>query len=231
MAAPRQFPQRPFSPPPGSLDLLLVRHGASAPFVTGRDFPLVDGHGDPELAPEGHEQAAQVGKRLAGEGIQAVYVSTLRRTAQTAAPLLDLLGMRPRVEPDLREVMLGEWEGGLFRQKVADGDPIALRMAEEQRWGVIPGAEEDEAFAARVRAAVVRLAAAHADQRVVAVTHGGVIGQILHQATGSRPFAFSNADNGSISQVVVAGDRWVVRRFNDTAHLTPSFSVTAAPPI
>jgi probable phosphoglycerate mutase len=227
---PREFRQRPFSPPPGSLDLLLVRHGASAAFVPGRDFPLVDGQGDPELAPEGHEQAAQVAQRLAGEGIDAVYVTTLRRTAQTAAPLLARLGLEAQVEPDLREVMLGEWEGGMFRQKVADGDPIALRMVEEQRWGVIPGAEQDEAFSARVRDAIVRVAEVHAGQRVVAFTHGGVIGQALHLAAGSRPFAFSNADNGSISQVVVAGDRWIVRRFNDSAHLTPSFSVAAAPP-
>ena len=62
----------------------------------------------------------------------------------------------------------------------------------------------------------MRLAAAHPDQRVVAVTHGGVIGSVLQQASRSRGFAFANADNASISQIVVVGDRWVVRRFNDT---------------
>jgi probable phosphoglycerate mutase len=212
------------------LDLLLVRHGASAPYIPGHDFPLVDGHGDPELAPEGREQADRVGARLATEHVDAVYVSSLRRTAETAAPLLAMTGLRATVEADLREVMLGDWEGGMFRQKVAEGDPVALRMIEEQRWGVIPGAEEDEMFAARVREAVTRIAAAHPDQRVVAFTHGGVIGELIRQASGARPFAFSAAENGSISQVVVAGDRWVVRRFNDTAHLTPGFAVTSSPP-
>jgi probable phosphoglycerate mutase len=54
---------------------------------------------------------------------------------------------------------------------------------------------------------------------VAAFTHGGVIGQALALASGSRPFAFLGAENTSISRVVVAGDRWIVRGFNDTAHL------------
>jgi 2,3-bisphosphoglycerate-dependent phosphoglycerate mutase len=66
---------------------------------------------------------------------------------------------------------------------------------------------------------VRRLAAAHPDQRLAVVAHGGVIGQALALAAASRPFAFLGADNASISRLVVAGDRWIVRGFNDTAHL------------
>jgi probable phosphoglycerate mutase len=42
---------------------------------------------------------------------------------------------------------------------------------------------------------------------------------VLALATDSRPFAFIGAENGSISQLVVAGPTWMVRSFNDTAHL------------
>lgn len=52
---------------------------------------------------------------------------------------------------------------------------------------------------------------------------------MLALASGSRPFAFLGADNGSISQVVVMGERWAVRRFNDTAHLGPAVTGTATP--
>ena len=231
MTEDREYRQTPFAPPPGALDLLLVRHGASTPWAPGRDFALRDGHGDPELSPEGLDQAEKVAERLATEGVDAIYVTTLRRTHQTAAPLARLTGLEPRVEPDLREVYLGDWEGGVFRQKVVEADPLAVRMFELESWAVIPGAEPDAVFAGRVRAAVLRLAADHPDQRVVAVTHGGVIGSVLQQAARSRGFAFANADNASISQIVVAGDRWIVRRFNDTAHLTPHFSIVGAPPI
>ncbi|MEV0623451.1 histidine phosphatase family protein [Nonomuraea sp. NPDC050404] len=227
---PGEYRQGRFRTPPGAAEILLVRHGESEPARTGRPFPLVDGQGDPALAPEGREQAGRVALRLGAEPIDAIYVSTLRRTSQTAAPLAARLGLTPVVEPALREVHLGEWEGGLFRRMVAEGHPVARQLSEEERWDVIPGAEPAAAFSERVRGALEKLAAAHPDQRVVVVTHGGVIAEALAAATGSRPFAFLGADNASVSHLVLTGTRWVLRRFNDTAHLTGAFTTTAALP-
>lgn len=225
-----EYRQFRFTLPPGGTDLLLVRHGESAPAREDHPFPLVDGHGDPPLAADGEREAELVGDRLAVEPIEAIYSSGLRRTNQTAAPLAKRLGLNPAIEPGMREVRLGEWEGGLFRIRVAAQDEIAQRMFATQRWDAIPGAESTEDLAARVRAAIERIAAAHPDQRVAVFTHGGVIGQVVAMATGSTPFAFTDADNASITQLVVVGDRWIVRRFNDTAHLHPSFSIRAEPP-
>lgn len=229
MAAPRSFRQHRFQPPPGAAEIILVRHGESEPAVEGQPFALVDGHGDPALSPEGRVQAALVSARLAQEGVDAVYVSKLRRTAETAAGLVEALGLEPVVDPDLHEVFLGDWEGGPFRQKLADGDPIAVRMITEERWDVIPNAEPADVFAARARRAIQRIAAAHPDQRVAAFAHGGIIGEILSQATGGRAFSFGGADNASITHLVVARDRWVVRRFNDTNHLDSGLTAEAAP--
>jgi 2,3-bisphosphoglycerate-dependent phosphoglycerate mutase len=213
------YPQRRFQPPPHAAALVLVRHGQSAAYVEGTTFPLADGQGDPPLSPDGQAQARMVCARLAAEGIDAIYATTLRRTAQTAAPLADRLGVEVRVEASLREVHLGQWEGGLYRKMVADGDPIALAVFTEQRWDVIPGAEATEAFAGRVRSGIQGIAASHPGERVAVFTHGGVIGQALALATGSRPFAFIGSDNASISRLVVIGDVWTVRSFNDTSHL------------
>jgi probable phosphoglycerate mutase len=226
---PRVFRQYRFSPPPGATELLLVRHGESIAAVEDSSFPLVDGHGDPPLSTEGEEQAQQVCARLALEQVDAIYVSNLQRTAQTAAPLAARLGVEPAVDRDLREVFLGEWEGGAFRKHVMDQDPLATHIFTEQRWDVIPGAEPAADFAARLRGVVERIAAAHPDQRVAVFAHGGVIGEILAQATGSQPFAFSGADNASISHLVVMEPRWVLRRFNDTAHLDEGMTVRAEP--
>jgi 2,3-bisphosphoglycerate-dependent phosphoglycerate mutase len=229
MAAAREFRQIRFQPPPGATEILLVRHGESEAAVEGQNFELVDGHGDPALSADGREQAELVCTRLAGERIDAIYVTSLRRTAQTADPLARRLAITPHVEPDLREVFLGEWEGGLLRQKVMERDPIAVQMSAEQRWEVIPGAESSTTLARRVRAAIERIAAAHPDQRVVAFAHGGTIGEVLAQAAHSDPFAFSGADNASISHLVVTEERWTIRRFNDTAHLGAGLSTQAAP--
>jgi probable phosphoglycerate mutase len=223
------YRQYRFALPEGATDLLLVRHGESAPARLDTPAPRVDGHSDPELAPEGREQAEQLADRLAHEDIDAIYVTTLRRTAETAAPLAARLGLEPRVEPDLREIYLGEWEGVAFRKYVSERHPIAVQMFLEQRWDVIPGAESNAAFSTRVRAGLERIIAAHRGQRVVVVVHGGVIGQAMALAGGSSAFAFLGADNASISQLVAMPMPWVIRRFNDTAHLDPTFSLVPAP--
>lgn len=229
-AQPKEYRQHRFRRPPGACELLLVRHGESAPTRDDVQHPVVDGHSDPPLDPVGVAQAERVAERLvaSGESIAAIYVTTLTRTVQTAAPLAQRLGIEPRVEAGLREVFLGEWET-TFRKHMAEGHPIGVRVMEEGRWDVIPGAEPGHAFAARVRDAVTRLAASHPDETIVAVTHGGVIGQVLALATGSKPFVFVGADNASISHLVVYGDRWIVRRFNDTAHLGMAYTTAPEP--
>lgn len=215
------YHQRAFSLPPEATELILARHGASAPAVPGRRFPIVDGHGDPPLAPEGERQADALAERLAAEPLAGLFVTGLARTVQTAAPLVRRLGLEPAVVPDLREVGLGEWEGGEFRIRSADRDPLAMRALAEERWDVIPGAESMPALAARARAGVERVVqAAGPGVVVVVVTHGGMIGELCRQATGSRPFAFVHSDNASITRLVVFADgRWLLRVFNDTAHL------------
>ena len=60
--------------------------------------------------------------------------------------------------------------------------------------------------------------------------HGGIIGQILSMATGSRPFALGGSDNAAISHLVVVGERWILRRFNDTSHLETELTAAAEPP-
>ena len=219
MTAPRSFSQRPYVGPPGSTELFLVRHGASADSVEGESFELVEGQGDPPLSEIGRHQAEQLALRLATEPFDGLYVTTLRRTVETAAPLVERTALHPVVEADLREVFLGEWEGGLLRQKAVDRDPVFDQVMREQRWDVVPGAESREAFGGRLRRAVERIAGAHPGGRVLVFSHGAAIGELLAQATGSQPFAFVGADNTSISRLVIGDERWVLRGYNDTAHL------------
>jgi probable phosphoglycerate mutase len=221
---PEGFRQWRYQPPPGATTLLLVRHGESAAAFGDQPFPLRDGHGDPPLHPDGEVQAGRLGARLAaeheaGERIDAIYVTTLQRTVQTASPLAERIGVEPAVEPGLREVFLGDWEGGLLRKKAAEGDPVLQQVFATERWDAIPNAEPLEEFDSRLRDSIARIAAAHPDQRVVVVSHGGVIGHLLHVATNSSRFAFSGTDNASVSEMVVADGRWWLRRYNDTSHL------------
>ena len=107
------------------------------------------------------------------------------------------------VEADLREVYLGDWEGGLFRIKATQSAPEALRARAQQNCGEITGAETCAALKSRIVTALWRLAARHPDQRIEAFVPGGVIGSALAVATGAQNFAFNGSANGAISRLVL----------------------------
>ena len=215
------YRQRAFAVPPDATELIVIRHGASAALEPGESFELIEGHGDPPLAPEGHEQAKRVAERLSGEPIRRLFVTPLQRTAQTAAPLAAASGLEPEVLSDLREVHLGEWEGGEYRRRMHERDPIAMRALIEERWDAIPGAESMDRLAARVGTGLDAMLEAIGPGAVgAAVLHGGVIGELCRQVTRSRPFAFIHADNCSVTRIVQFGvGHRLLRSFNDTAHL------------
>lgn len=223
----REYRQTRFARPPGATEVLLIRHGESRAATPDNPFPLKDGHGDPELHENGRAQALRVGERLRGQPISTIYVSNLRRTHETAAPLAEHLGLSPREDPDLREVFLGDWEGGVMRIRAHEGDPIYEQVQTEQRWDLIPNAESWTSMNARLTRSLARIHAAHPDELIAAVVHGGVIGHILAHATGAQPFAFNGADNGSISHIVLSEGSIMVRRFNDTSHLADEITAGA----
>jgi probable phosphoglycerate mutase len=225
------YPQYRFRIPEGACDILLVRHGESAAMPAGGGgFPTTaSGQADPDLAPAGREQAVLVSARLAKAGLEALYVSSLRRTQQTVAPLVEQTDLKPIILEDLREIELGEWEGGEFRRLANNKDPRMMRLLRNGDWSQVPGAEDAKAFAERVRRAITRIAAEHPNQRVAVICHGGVIGQVIALASGSSTLAFMGCDNSSISQIIVHDGHWIVRRFNDTEHLSPAFTTAASP--
>jgi probable phosphoglycerate mutase len=216
-----RHPQRPFAPPSDATEVLLVRHGSAGGAAPGEPPDLVGGHTDVPLAPAGHAQAQALARRLGSVPLSAIFVTTLRRTAETAAPLAECAGLRPVVVPDLREVYLGDWEGGEFHARMLRRDPTMAEVFGRQRWDVIPNAEPADEFGARVRRGLEQVAAATgAGATSVAIAHGGVVAECCRQVTDSEPFAFINVDNASITRLVrLATGRWLLLSFNDTAHL------------
>ncbi len=217
----RSYPQRDYSRPPEAIEIVLARHGASEAVVDGETLELLEGQADPALAPEGRMQAHALAMRLAEERFDAIFITPLRRTAETAAPLAAMTGLEPQVVPELREVHLGELDGGAFRIALHNGDPRIPEVFATERWDVIDGAERMEDFERRTRSGIERIvAASRPGATVVAVVHGGVIGELCRQACGSRAFSFVHADNASISRLIVFPDgRWSVRSFNEGGHL------------
>jgi probable phosphoglycerate mutase len=233
--AAKQYPQRDYSRPPGSIEVILVRHGATEAAVEDQPFELLEGQADPALSDVGERQAELVAAHLASEPqLSGLFVTPLRRTAQTAAPIVALTGLRPIVVPQLREIHLGELDGGAFRIAVRRRDPIVREVFTQQRWDVIPGAETMEGFAERAAAGLARMVdGAEPGATIAAVVHGGVIGELCRQVSQSRPFAFVHADNGSLTRLVLLAEgHWWMRSFNEGGHLRSiATASTAAPPL
>lgn len=200
-------------------EIILVRHGESAAALPGDPWPYWERHGDPILHPHGELQAERVCARLAAEGVDAIVVSPLRRTQMTARRLAEATGLTPTVERGLAELFLGEWEGPQFRAYVKDGHPLAVRMAEERSWEMLPGAEPPAEFEARVIGAIRAIAERERGRKVAVFVHGWVISQVLSTAAQAHLYSFNASDNASISRIVVHGDRWTVRSYNDVCHL------------
>ena len=209
--------------------VIFVRHGESV-WNEGRRF---QGQSDPELSPRGQAQAARVAERLRGDidrragpgrrggPLAALYTSPLRRAAATAEIIGRALGLAPRVEADLQEMALGEWEGQTpaeIRERWGDAYP---RWQRDPVGNEPPGGEPMPGFGARVVAAVGRLRAAHGGEDLVIVSHGGAIRAYLCSILGlglSGLFRFA-LENASLTEILLdgLGDRLIL--LNDTSHL------------
>ena len=196
-------------------EVLLVRHGRSADVVPGSDDSL-----DPPLHELGIAQAAALATRLGGRHLDGIYASDLRRAIDTAAPLAEDRSMEVAVRPDLREVHLGDWEGGEFRRRAAARDPDWLAFSEAGRWELIPNAERDDDFRDRVRRAIHDIVDHHRGGSAVAVCHGGVINAFIADLLDVHRSTLTVIENTSVTVVRFADDnRHVLVTLNDCNHL------------
>jgi probable phosphoglycerate mutase len=180
----------------GTTEVLLVRHARSADVVPGTPEAA-----DPGLHKVGKRQADALAARLATKPLAAVVSSQLRRAILTAQAIAEPHGLDVGIDPDLQEVLLGDWGGGEFRRRAAARDPAWLAWSATGRWDGIPGAEGDAALRSRVRNAVERVAAAHVGRSVAVVSHGGAINAYLAGVLGIRRSLWLTVANTSITVV------------------------------
>ena len=194
------------------MEIVFVRHGLPL------RVELETGIADPELAAEGHEQAAKMAAYLGVEDVEAVYVSPLRRALETARPLCKVLGLEAVVSEGVAE----------FDRNSREYVPVEeLRATNDPRWekllrGEWDGVDEDPSlFKARVVETVEDMIARHPGGRVVVVCHGGVINQYLAHVLGIETHVgFFYPKYTSMHRVMAArsGQRSIVS-INEASHL------------
>ncbi|AYC33688.1 histidine phosphatase family protein [Pseudomonas cavernae] len=114
----------------------------------------------------------------------AIVSSPLQRCAAFATELAQQHGVPLLLEADLRELHFGAWEGRSAASLMEDQADALGRFWAEPYACTPPQGEPMVQFAARVFAAIERLAAQFAGRRVLLVSHGGVIRLLLARARG-----------------------------------------------
>ena len=196
--------------------LLLARHGQST-WNAERRF---QGATDIPLSALGREQAAALGKALAGYRVTAAYASPYRRARETAEIALAGSGVPLATMDELRELSLGDWEGCTVDEvRGREGDPYRAWLLAPHDCPP-PNGEPLDAVYHRVHTALQHIAAAHGeDEDVLVVAHGGVISVYACVLLGCSFNSLWRLRVDNASLTVVKPPRRLVS-LNDTAHLT-----------
>ncbi len=203
---------------PGNVTrILAIRHGETAWNRASR----IQGHLDIALNDTGRWQAQRLGRALAGEDIDAVYSSDLRRAFDTAQAVATACGCEVVTVAGLRERQFGEFQGLTF-------DEIATRWpGESERWRqrdtafAPPGGESLKVFFRRSVDTASRLAIVHPGQTIALVAHGGVLDCLYRAASrialdAPRTWQVGNA---SINRILYTGEGFSLVGWSDTFHL------------
>ncbi len=200
--------------------IIFIRHGQTEWNLTFR----YQGHTDIALTELGRRQAHCVAQRLANEPLAAIYSSDLSRAWETAETIAACHTLPVVAKPALREMNFGDWEGltygGIVSAWPAEMENFFRAPAEV----AIPGGEKFSALQHRIGAALDEIIAAHPDETVAVVSHGGAIRAALCAALCMPLNAFWHIrqDNTAVNRVTYFPDeaRAVVELVNDVNHLT-----------
>lgn len=199
--------------------IIAIRHGETAWNVDTR----IQGQLDIDLNDKGHWQAEQAGRALAGEALHAVYASDLCRafhTAQTiarvAAPLLQV-----QTHAGLRERAFGKFQGQTYAA-IQEQWPQEAQLWRTRDPHFAPeGGESPTEVLDRVARTLSDIAARHAGQQIVIVSHGGVMDMLYRLATQQSVSATRTWDlgNAAINRLLWTPEALTLVGWADTRHL------------
>lgn len=179
-----------------SRHLFLVRHGEAE----GSGSGVLLGATDLPLSEAGRCQSRLLRQMLPVAGSVDFVSSPLSRARETAEIVIAGSGARLRLDPDLREIDFGEWEGSTYSEVEAMVPSLAVEWRELREGFAFPGGESLSDFHSRMIRVARRLAEADADTAVV-FTHGGVVRALLCHFLGIsfRNYLLFDIGPGSVS--------------------------------
>jgi alpha-ribazole phosphatase len=201
--------------------LLLVRHGESE-WNRSRQYA---GQQDVPLSELGREQARRLGERLKGERLTAIYSSPLQRASETAGFIGRSLGLPVLIDPNLKEIHHGLWEGLTVSQVRKKYRSEYARWRSQPQTVVMPEGESLADVAARVRTFLDRVQTQAQGGRILVCSHDATLRVLLLEVLGLglENYAKWQFENASVSEIRLHhADRVPfgrLVRLNENAHL------------
>lgn len=205
-----------------AIKLLLIRHGESYSNVQKK----FSGFQDVDLTKKGIWQAERLAYRLKKVSVDAVYCSDLKRAIYTADIVFGNRDMDMLINPNLREMNFGIWEGMTFEEiKLKEGTKFTSWLENPDEKSIIPQGESLAILNERVMTEVNRILQEHKneekDKTVAIVCHGGTIRIILCNALNLelKNLWFIKQKSTALNIIDYYDNRGFISLLNDTSHL------------
>ncbi len=197
--------------------IYLVRHGETEWNSTNR----FQGSTDVPLSQHGIEQAKKVANKLKNYNIEAIASSDLSRALDTAKELANIINVDIQLNPGLRELSFGEWEGLTAEEilKLYGENYTTWRTTPTK--AVLPVEGSLEAASKRGLKALNEVVNNNLGKTIAVFAHASIIKSTILAAIDADLDLYNKfwLGNTAISILEYRDDKYILSMLNDTTHL------------
>jgi probable phosphoglycerate mutase len=197
-------------------EIILIRHGETE----WNSQKRMQGHSNSDLSEVGRGQIQALGELMKNVSFDHIYSSDSLRTSQTAEAITQYSGHTLQFDQRIREKNLGVFEG-LTSTEAKERHPEVYRLFKTAGANyVIDEGESTQQLLERALEFIEEIRLRHPQERVVMVTHGGVVRVLMKHALGlsiDAPTRFIIKNTGIFG--LIWNENWLVTQMGGVYHL------------
>ena len=197
-------------------EIILIRHGETE----WNSQKRMQGHSNSDLSEVGRGQIQALGELMKNVSFDHIYSSDSLRARQTAEAITQYSGHTLQFDQRIREKNLGVFEG-LTSTEAKERHPEVYRLFKTAGANyVIDEGESTQQLLERALEFSEEIRLRHPQERVVMVTHGGVVRVLMKYALGlsiDSPTRFIIKNTGIFG--LIWNENWLVTQMGGVSHL------------
>ena len=197
-------------------EIILIRHGETE----WNSQKRMQGHSNSDLSAVGRGQIHALGEWMKNVSFDHIYSSDSKRARQTADAINQYSGHTLQFDQRIREKNLGVFEG-LTSAEARERHPEVYRLFKTAGVNyVIDEGESTQQLLDRALEFIEEIRIRHSEERVVMVTHGGVVSVLMKHTLGlsiDAPTRFMINNTGIFS--LIWKENWLVNQMGGVSHL------------